>query len=224
MSKLNPNEVDVQVQLIKELPPVTCQHVSWPPIKVQVCLRWPSLAPSQGRHNRGREVLPYCCQSRSSTEHMKGMHSRFYGPGWLHKPLLCGEFMYPIARINNASLIRDPRNQDPWREGGWEKKKSSAMCAVSVPRSSANHHPQEHFYWKEFISQLYQRCPSVYFPARGDCWGSCRSGSLHTGERLCYRQAAVFKDTQVTAFMNFHWCAYCFHQLFYLHSSTYFSF
>lgn len=45
------------------------------------------------------------------------------------------------------------------------------MCAVSVPRSSANHHPQEHFYWKEFISQLYQRCPSVYFPVRGDCWG-----------------------------------------------------
>lgn len=149
---------------------MTCQHVSWPPIKVQVCLRWPSLAPSQGRHNRGREVLPYCCQSRSSTKHMKGMHSRFYGPRWLHKPLLCSEFMYPIARINNASLIRDPRNQDPWREQSWGKKKSSAMCAVSVLCSSANHHPQEHFYWKEFISELYQRCPSVYFPTWGDCW------------------------------------------------------
>lgn len=56
------------------------------------------------------------------------------------------------------------------------------MCAVSVPRSSANHHPQEHFYWKEFISQLYQRCPSVYFPVRGDCWGFRWSGSLHTGK------------------------------------------
>lgn len=117
ISKLNPNEVDVEVRLIKELPRVTCQHVSWPPIKVKVCLRWPSLAPSQGRHNRGREVLPYCCQSRSSTEHMKGLHSSFYGPRWLHKPLLCSEFMCPVARINNVSLIRDPRDRDPWREG-----------------------------------------------------------------------------------------------------------
>lgn len=113
---------------------MTCQRVSWPPIKVQVCLRWPSLAPSQGRHNRGREVLPYCCQSRSSTEHMKGAHSRFYEPRWPHEPLLCGEFMYPIARINNASLIRDPRNQDPWREGSW-RKKNQVECAPCLCRA-----------------------------------------------------------------------------------------
>lgn len=62
------------------------------------------------------------------------MHSRFYGQRWLHKPLLCSEFMYPIARINNASLIRDPRNRDPWREGSWEKK-NQAQCVPCLCRA-----------------------------------------------------------------------------------------
>lgn len=88
----------------------------------------------------------------------------------------------------------------------------SAMCAVSAPRSSANHHPQEHFYWKEFISQVYQRCPTVYFPVLA----FKRSGGPLHEEGLCYRHAAVFKDTKVTAFMNFHSGTYCFHQLLYL--------
>lgn len=131
INKLIPNEVDVEVLLIKELPLVTCQRVSWPPIKVQVCLRWPSLAPGQGSLDRGREVPPYCCQGRSSTRHMKGVHSPFYGPAPLQKPLLPSEFMYPIARINNASLIRDPGYWDPWRE---------VLCAqCHAMRSSANH-------------------------------------------------------------------------------------
>lgn len=65
---------------------------------------------------------------------MKGMHSRFYGPRWPLKPLLWSEFMYPIARINNASLIRDPRNRDPWREGCWEKNRvQCAPCQRRAP-------------------------------------------------------------------------------------------
>lgn len=42
--------------------------------------------------------------------------------------------MYPIARINNASLIRDPRYRDPWREGCWEKNRlQCAPCQCCAP-------------------------------------------------------------------------------------------
>lgn len=40
-----------------------------------------------------------------------------------------------------------------------------AACTAAALCSSANHHSQERFYWKEFISRVYQRCPLVYFPA-----------------------------------------------------------
>lgn len=59
-------------------------------------------------------------------------------------------------------------------------KEPSAMCTMPALRSSANHHPQEHFYWKEFISQVYQRCPSVLFSS---VWGLLtfnQSSSLYT--------------------------------------------
>ena len=42
--------------------------------------------------------------------------------------------MYPIARINNASLIRDPRHRDPWREGCWEQNRvQCAACQRGAP-------------------------------------------------------------------------------------------
>lgn len=56
-------------------------------------------------------------------------------------------------------------------------KEASAMGTMPALRSSANHHPQEHFYWKEFISQVYQRCPPVYFPV---CLTFNQSRSLYT--------------------------------------------
>lgn len=167
------------------------------------------MAPGQGPRDRGREVLPYCCQSRSSTEHMKGIHSRFYGPRWLLKPLLWSEFMYPIARINNASLIRDPRDRDPWREGCWEK--NQVQCALFQCCAP----PQiiilkNVFIGKNLFHKFIKDVPPYIFQC-GVIVSLCR-------ERLCYRHAAVFKDTKVTAFMNFHSGTYCFHQLLYLMS------
>lgn len=98
------------------------------------------MAPGQGPHDRGREVLPYCCQNRSSTEHMKGIHSRFYGPRWLLKPLLWSEFMYPIARINNASLIRDPRHETPGGRGAGKRTECNVhhVSAALLRKSSSS--------------------------------------------------------------------------------------
>lgn len=142
---------------------------------------------------------------------MKGIHSRFYGLRWLLKPLLRSEFMYPIARINNASLIRDPRYRDPWREGVLGKE-PTAMCTMPVLRSSANHHPQEHFYWKEFISQVYQRCPPVYFPASRDCEHLIKAVVFTQGQ-LMLQTRCCLQRCKGDSFMHFHLAAYCAHQL-----------
>lgn len=116
------------------------------------------LGPGPAPAQQGREVFPYWCQSRSSAEHMKGRHSRFYGWRWLHKPLR-SEVMWPVGRINNASLIRAPPTKTPGGRGAGENPEQRVLRL-----RRANHHPREHFYWKEFI---YQRCPSLYFPEWG---------------------------------------------------------
>lgn len=95
---------------------------------------------------------------------------------------LCSEVnsCTPLQGLITQVSLEIPATKTPGGRGAGEKK-SRAMCAVSVPRSSANHHPQEHFYWKEFISQLYQRCPSVYFLVWGWLLRSNWSSSLYTG-------------------------------------------
>lgn len=91
----------------------------------------------------------------------------------------------PLPGLITQVSLEIPATETPGGRGAGGRKKSSAMCAVSLLRSSANHHPRERFYWKEFISPLYQRCPSVYFPARGDCWGLTEAGKDYvTDKRL----------------------------------------
>lgn len=76
----------------------------------------------------------------------------------------------PLQGLITQVSLEIPATKTPGGKGAGGKK-SCAMCAMSVLCSSANHHLQEHFYWKEFISQLNQRCPSLYFPVWGDFWG-----------------------------------------------------
>lgn len=176
---------------------MTCQHVPWPPIKVQVCLRWPSLALGQGPRDRGREVLPYCCQSRSSTEHMKGIHSRFYGPRWLLKPLLGREFMYPIARINNASLIRDPRHRDPWREGCWEMNQvQCAPCQICAPPQIII--PTNIFIGKNLFHKFIKHVPQYIF----QCVTFNQSSILHT-RKLMLQTCCCLQRYQGDSFHEF---------------------
>lgn len=77
-------------------------------------------------------------------------------------------------------------------------KEPTAMCTMPVLRSSANHHPQEHFYWKEFISQVYQRCPPVYFPASRDCEHLIKAVVFTQGQ-LMLQTRCYLQDAKVTA-------------------------
>lgn len=131
---------------------------------------------------QGKGSLTRRCQSTSSTRHMKGIHSSFYGPKWLQPALLASEFMYPIARINNARLIRDPGRRDPWREGCWEKERERRarrrLCAplqIIVLKNV--------FIGKNLFQEFIKDVPLYIFRR----------------ESLCYRGAAVFKDAEVTA-------------------------
>lgn len=86
--------------------------------------------------------------------------------------MLWSEFMYPIARINNASLIRDPRRPDPWREGDCWEVGAGAMCS-RVSRACAP--PQiiiltNVFIGKNLFGEFIKDAPPYIFPLAGD-WG-----------------------------------------------------
>lgn len=181
------------------------------------------MAPSQGRHNRGREVLPYCCQSRSSTEHMKGCIPAFMGQGGCTSLCSAVNSCTPLQGLITQVSLEIPATKTPGGRGAGGKK-NQVQCVPCVCRAP----PQiiilkNIFTGKNLFHSFIKDVPRYIFQCGVIAEVPPERQPPHR-ERLCYRQAAVFKDTQVTAFMNFHLCAYCFHQLFYLHSSTYFSF
>lgn len=68
--------------------------------------------------------------------------------------------MYPIARINNASLIRDPGYRDPWREVLCAQRQQCAPPQIINPKNT--------FIGKNLSRMFINNVPPVYFPACGD--------------------------------------------------------
>lgn len=154
------------------------------------------------------EVLPYCCQSRKSAEHMKGIHSRFYGPRRLLKPLLWSEFMYPIARINNAGLISASPLPRPLA-GGMMGNEPTASHAILTMLSFANHHPLSNiFIVKNLSDNSIMEGPSVYFPL-------C-SKNKHGIKGMVFTQVKAYVTTlavfEIDRFHTFYLVIYCFLQ------------
>lgn len=111
--------------------------------------------------------------------------------------MLCSESMWPIGRINNASLIRDPPTKTPGGRGAGENPEQRVLRLWR-----ANHHPQEHFYWKEFI---YQRSLAIFSSVGGSVQ---RQAKIVLPTRGCLQRYAG--DS--------------FHHLFHISAATYFSF
>lgn len=101
---------------------------------------------------------------------MKGAHSSVYGPRWPPEPLLWTEFMYPIARINNASLIRDSPPPRPLEGGGLlgqgGARRNGPPCQPGPPQIIIGTNV---FIGKNLFGEFIKDAPPYIFPpAAGD--------------------------------------------------------
>lgn len=150
-------------------------------------MRWPSVAPGQARLNRGEGSLDHIVvrvdhRQRTWKEDIPGFMAQGGCPSLCSGVNSCTQSQGLITRVSlEIPATETPGGRGPGG-GGNEPNLHHA--------SSANHRPQQHFYWEEFISQVYQRCPPVYFPA---CW-NCKhlikagEGELLLPTRCCLQR------------------------------------
>lgn len=120
----------------------------------------------------------------------------------------------PLQGLIKQVSLEIPATETPGGRGSGKRTECNVrrVSAALLRKSSSS---RTFLLERIYFASLSKMSPSI-FSSAGWLLAFNQSGSPLHEERLCYRHAAVFKDTKVTAFMNFHSGAYCFHQLLYL--------